>query len=72
MINDEKLYDLNVKFVYAMRTTGKGPAAGNELCVLLDLPRPPQKYFKYHKVLQTALKCCAEDSTLGLQWKQCR
>lgn len=64
LINDEKLYDLNVKFVYAMRTIGKGPTAGNELCVLLDLTRPPQKYFKYHKVLQTALKCCAEDSML--------
>lgn len=45
-----------------MRTTGKGPIAGNELYVLLDLPKSPQKYFKYHKVLQTALKCGAEKS----------
>lgn len=59
---DGNLYDLNLKFVYAMRSIGKGPSAGNELCVLLDLPKPPQKYGKYHKALLTAVKSCAEDT----------
>lgn len=61
---DGKLYDLNLKFVYAMRTIGKGPTAGNELCVLLDLPKSPQKYDRYTVALQTAVKSCAEESML--------
>lgn len=57
-----KLYDLNLKFVYTMQTIGKGPTAGNELFVLLDLSKPPQKFEKYTTSLQTAARSCAEES----------
>lgn len=42
-----KMYGLNLKIIYVMRIIGKVPTAGNELCVLLDLPKPPQKFEKY-------------------------
>lgn len=61
---DGKLHDINLKFVYAMRTIGKGFTVGNVLCALLDLPQPPQKYAKYHTSLITAVQ--AEDSMLKI------
>lgn len=64
LVPESKLYDTNLKFVYAMRSIGKGLTAGNEFCALLDLPKPPQKYFSYHKKLLTAIQDCAEDSML--------
>lgn len=45
-----------------MQTIGKGPTAGNELFVLLDLSKPPQKFEKYTSSLQTAARSCAEES----------
>lgn len=59
-----KLYETNTKFVYAMRSIGKGLTAAKEFCALMDLPKPPQKFTKYHNELGIALKSCAQSSML--------
>lgn len=55
-------YDINLKFIYALRTIGKGPAAGNIMSSLLDLPPPPERYGPYAEILSSAIRNCAEKS----------
>lgn len=57
--NKCKKYDINLKFVYGMRSIGKGLAASNVLCALLDLPSPPQKFESYNKIILDAVEDCA-------------
>ncbi|KAG8329127.1 hypothetical protein J6590_094097 [Homalodisca vitripennis] len=41
---ENEKYDINIMFVYAMRTIGRGLAAANIFCLLMNLPSPPQKF----------------------------
>jgi len=57
-------YDINMKFICALRAIGKGHAAGNVFCSLLELPSPVanKSYISYNKELHSALEKCAQDS----------
>ena len=44
-----KVYDINVRLVYALRAIGKGAAGGAVLCGLMNLPPPFNKFAKYNE-----------------------
>lgn len=59
---ENEKYDINIMFVYAMRTIGRGLAPANVFCSLMNLPSPPQKFEPYTKLLLKAVKKCANES----------
>lgn len=50
-------FDINIRFVYALRSIGKGLAAGEMLCGVMNLPPPPKKFGKYNY----SIGSCVED-----------
>lgn len=62
------LYDLNMRFVYALRSIGKGQAAGRMLCGVMNLPPPPAKFSHYNKVLTAASEqVCTEQMKVAAE-----
>lgn len=57
-------YDINLRYVYAMRTIGKGVLASKVFCSVMDLPAPPTKIKCYTNIIESAVKVCAEDSMI--------
>ncbi|GFT50250.1 uncharacterized protein TNCV_3622991 [Trichonephila clavipes] len=53
---------INTRFVYAMRSIGKGAEAGRMLCVTMNLPQPPTRFSPYGKRILSAAKLVYEDS----------
>ncbi|KAG8249913.1 hypothetical protein J6590_009040 [Homalodisca vitripennis] len=49
--DDTKLYDINVRLVYGMRTIGRGQTAAATLCGVLNLPSPPSRFMNYTQLL---------------------
>lgn len=47
-----KLFDVNIRMVYGLRSVGKGMAAGRMLCGIMNLPQPPTKILPYNKLLK--------------------
>lgn len=56
------LYEANLRLVYALRSIGKGMAAGNILCAMLNLPKPPTKFAKYNQELLGHIEAAAQES----------
>ncbi|GFT23706.1 uncharacterized protein TNCV_3511691 [Trichonephila clavipes] len=44
-------YEINTRFVYAMRCIGKGAEAARMFCAIMNLPPSPTKLSKYNKML---------------------
>ncbi|GFX80558.1 uncharacterized protein TNCV_3929661 [Trichonephila clavipes] len=53
---------INTRFVYAMRSIGKGAEAGRMFCGVMNLPQPPTKFSPYGKRILNAAKLVYEDS----------
>ncbi|GFX17807.1 uncharacterized protein TNCV_2292561 [Trichonephila clavipes] len=53
---------INTRFVYAMRSIGKGAEAGRMFCGVMNLPQPPTKFSSYGKRILNAAKLVYEDS----------
>ncbi|GFW36045.1 uncharacterized protein TNCV_4929081 [Trichonephila clavipes] len=54
---------INTRFVYAMRSIGKGAEAGRMFCGVMNLPQPPARFFPpYGKRILNAAKLVYEDS----------
>ncbi|GFS55793.1 mariner Mos1 transposase [Trichonephila clavipes] len=45
---------INTRFVYAMRSIGKGVEAGRMFCDIMNLPQPPRRFYPYAIVLDGA------------------
>lgn len=56
-----KVFDVNLRCVYGLRSIGKGKATGNMLCAIMDLPKPPTKFQKYNQVISKAIEEVAEE-----------
>lgn len=56
------LYEVNLRFVYGLRCTGRGVEAGKTMSALLNLPQPPVKLKRYQETLRTWLSFVAESS----------
>ncbi|GFW68256.1 uncharacterized protein TNCV_1881361 [Trichonephila clavipes] len=52
---------INTRFVYAMRSIGKGAEAGRMFCGVMNLPQPPTRFSPYGKVIDVDIlsKYCA-------------
>lgn len=57
-----KIYDLNLRFVYALRVIGKGYTSARTLCGILNIPAPPTVFAKYEKVLGQATEVICHKS----------
>ncbi|GFY18224.1 uncharacterized protein TNCV_2046301 [Trichonephila clavipes] len=53
---------INSRFVYAMRSIGKGAEAGRMFCGVMNLPQPPTRFSPYGKRILNAAKLVYEDS----------
>ncbi|GFU63451.1 uncharacterized protein TNCV_44971 [Trichonephila clavipes] len=53
---------INARFVYAMRSIGKGAEAGRMFCGVMNLPQPPTRFAPYCKRILNAAKLVYEDS----------
>lgn len=55
---ESKVYDVNIRFVYALRSIGVGQETGQTFAGIFNLPRP-SKFAKYNQILQslTAMVC---------------
>ncbi|GFT44439.1 uncharacterized protein TNCV_5054571 [Trichonephila clavipes] len=53
---------INTRFVYAMRSIGKGADAGRMFCGVMNLPQPPTRFSPYGKRILNAAKLVYEDS----------
>ncbi|GFV82097.1 uncharacterized protein TNCV_2789951 [Trichonephila clavipes] len=52
---------INTRFVYAMRSIGKGAEAGRMFCGVMNLPQPPTRFSPYGKRILNAAKLVYED-----------
>lgn len=57
-----ELYSVNIRLVYGLRAIGKGKAAGDMLCGVLNLPSAPSKFEAYNYVLGSAVEDVAQKS----------
>ena len=60
--NTDHGFENNIRFVYGLRSIGKGAAAGKTLCSILNMPKPPTKFIKFNTILNKATKECASKS----------
>ncbi|GFX30200.1 hypothetical protein TNCV_1963071 [Trichonephila clavipes] len=42
---DTKMYEVNTRLAYAMRSVGKGEAAAKVFCGVMNLPPPPKRFY---------------------------
>lgn len=49
---ESKVYDVNIRFVYALRCIGVGQETGQTFAGIFNLPRP-SKFAKYNQILQS-------------------
>lgn len=54
-------FDLNLRFVYALRSVGCGQEDGKMLCTILDVPGPPTRFMKYNRTIDPVIKKAAND-----------
>lgn len=57
-------FDVNVRCVYGLRSVGKGKAAAETLCAVMDLPKPPSRFQYYNKIISKAAEETAESSMI--------
>ncbi|GFS48621.1 uncharacterized protein TNCV_769841 [Trichonephila clavipes] len=59
---ETQIATINTRFVYAMRSIGKGVEAGRMFCGVMNLPQPPTRFSLYGKQILNASKLVYEDS----------
>ncbi|GFU37832.1 uncharacterized protein NPIL_457411 [Nephila pilipes] len=50
------------RYVYAIRSIGRGAEAGRMFCALMILPQPPTRFAPYNKKLLNAVKLVSEET----------
>lgn len=60
--NSNRIYESNLRFVYAMRCVGIGLAGSQTFCAMMNLPPPPTKFVFHYAILKDVLKEVAEES----------
>ncbi|GFT10545.1 uncharacterized protein TNCV_4339581 [Trichonephila clavipes] len=49
-----KVYEVNTRLAYAMRSVGKGEAAAKVFCGVMNLPPPPKRFYESLHALNNA------------------
>lgn len=58
-VDNNSFHDVNLRLVYGMRCIGRGKAAADMFCAVMNLPPPPFRYYKHEQFLeQAAEKVC--------------
>lgn len=60
-VGNKKLFDINIRLVYALRSIGKGQQAGVTFCAVMNLPSPP-RFTTYNKILCDAARNVCNNS----------
>lgn len=58
---ESNVYDINIRCVYGHRSIGKGKAAAEVMCAVMDLPTPPSRFQKYNEIISKSVESVAED-----------
>ncbi|GBN33812.1 hypothetical protein AVEN_170246-1 [Araneus ventricosus] len=53
---------VNIRYVYALRSIGKGAEAGRMFCPVMNLPQPPTRFQEYNKRLLNATRAVCEST----------
>ncbi|GFU24216.1 uncharacterized protein NPIL_238921, partial [Nephila pilipes] len=53
---------VNTRYVYAMRSIGRGAEVGRMFCALMNQPQPPTRFALYNKRLLNAVKLVFEET----------
>ncbi|GFU65092.1 uncharacterized protein TNCV_1352081 [Trichonephila clavipes] len=61
-IQDTKVYEVNTRLAYAMRSVGKGEAAAKVFCGVMNLPPPPKRFYESLYALNNATEKVAKVS----------
>ncbi|GFT20998.1 uncharacterized protein TNCV_3131461 [Trichonephila clavipes] len=61
-IQDKKVYEVNTRLAYAMRSVGKGEAAAKVFCGVMNLPPPPKRFYESLHALNNATEKVAKVS----------
>ncbi|GFU43598.1 uncharacterized protein TNCV_3728391 [Trichonephila clavipes] len=59
---DTKVYEVNTRLAYAMRSVGKGEAATKVFCGVMNLPPPPKRFYESLHALNNATEKVAKVS----------
>ncbi|GFX05694.1 uncharacterized protein TNCV_3198111 [Trichonephila clavipes] len=59
---DTKVYEVNNRLAYAMRSVGKGEAAAKVFCGVMNLPPPPKRFYESLHALNNATEKVAKVS----------
>ncbi|GFX86204.1 uncharacterized protein TNCV_2560861 [Trichonephila clavipes] len=59
---DTKMYEVNTRLAYAMRSVGKGEAAAKVFCGVMNLPPPPKWFYQSLHALNNATERVAKVS----------
>ncbi|GFV38461.1 uncharacterized protein TNCV_4393421 [Trichonephila clavipes] len=59
---DIKVYEVNTRLAYAMRSVGKGEAAEKVFCGVMNLPPPPKQFYESLHALNNATEKVAQVS----------
>ncbi|GFV10286.1 uncharacterized protein TNCV_3439721 [Trichonephila clavipes] len=59
---DTKMYKVNTRLAYAMRSVGKGKAAAKVFCGVMNLPPPPKRFYESLHALNNATEKVAKVS----------
>lgn len=51
-----RVFDVNVRLVYGLRSIGKGSAAGKLFCGIMNLPSPPSKFGYYCELVGSSVE----------------
>lgn len=62
LLDNPNKREINMRFIYAMRTIGRGNAAARMFNALMDLPQPPSHFTGYYPELLNATYKSAEES----------
>ncbi|GFU70508.1 uncharacterized protein TNCV_2511641 [Trichonephila clavipes] len=57
---DTKVYEVNTRLAYAMRSVGKGEAAVKVFCGVMNLPPPPKRFYESLHALNNATEKVAK------------
>lgn len=60
--SESNAYDINLRCVYGLRSIGKGKAAAEVFCAVMDLPKPPTRFQRYNNIISKATEEVAECS----------
>ncbi|GBM24773.1 hypothetical protein AVEN_245030-1 [Araneus ventricosus] len=55
---------VNTRYVYALRSIGKGAEARRMFCAVMNLPQPPKRFQEYNKRLLNATRAVCESTRL--------